>query len=111
MVIDVSKSKRLSASPVTELILTPNFFAYPAALNILSPPSLPKSANASVESAKSAINCDGMIPFCFANCCVVLTISKATPSEFPFNLANEPANEAASVPLIPIFVDMSDVDA
>ena len=55
-VTDVSKSSNPSEIPLSVAILVPSLAAYPAALNIFVPPSLPNNANSSAEFAKSPIN-------------------------------------------------------
>ena len=71
---------------------------------MFSPPSLPNNANSSVAPAKSCIRAAGIIPFCDANSCVVLTISAAISVEPPFILANDAVNDTASLLEIPILV-------
>ena len=105
-VTEVSKSSNPSDIPLSVAILTPNFAAYPAALRMFEPPSLPNNANSSAEFAKSPINWAGMIPFCFANSWEVFDISNATSVEFPFNIENALTNLVASPPLIPMLVDI-----
>ena len=92
---EFSISNRLSAIPVNELISTPILAAAAAASIMFLPPSLPKSANASVLLANIPATFAGITPCCFANSFVVAIISAAISAEPPFNLANEPIRPAA----------------